>query len=87
MQLVLPTAFRKQALQGCHDDLDHLGMEQTIHLLRDHFYCPGMLTDTTKHIKQCEQCLRLKALPEKAPMENIDVNLPNGISPYGLLDN
>ena len=24
MQLVLPEAFRKQALQGCHDDLGHL---------------------------------------------------------------
>ena len=38
MQLVLPEAFRKQALQGCHDDLSHLGVEQTIELLRDHFY-------------------------------------------------
>ena len=29
MQLVLPKAFRKQALQGCHDDLGHLGIEWT----------------------------------------------------------
>ena len=27
MQLVLPETFRKQALQGCHDDLGHLGIE------------------------------------------------------------
>ena len=27
MQLVLSEAFRKQALQGCHDDLNHLGIE------------------------------------------------------------
>ena len=27
MQLVLPEAFRKQALQGCHDDLGHLKIE------------------------------------------------------------
>ena len=31
-----------------------------------------MLIDTTKHIKQYERCLKFKALPEKAPMENID---------------
>ena len=43
MQLVLLEAFRKQALQGYHDDLGHLGIEQTIDLLRDHFYWPGML--------------------------------------------
>ena len=30
MQLVLPETFRKQVLQGCHEDLGHLRMEQTI---------------------------------------------------------
>ena len=76
MQLVHPEAFGKQALQGDHDDLGHLRMEQTIDLLRDHFYWPGMIDDTTRHIKQCERCLRFKALPEKAPMENIDAAYP-----------
>ena len=76
MQLVLPEAFRKQALQGCHDDLGHLGMEWTIDLLRDCFYWPGMLNNVTRHIKQCERCLRFKTLPEKAPMENIDTTYP-----------
>ena len=45
MQLVLPEACRKQALQGCHDDVGHLGIEQTIDLLRDHFCWPRMLND------------------------------------------
>ena len=65
MQLVLPEAFRKQTLQGCHGDLHHLRIEQTIVLLRDHFYWPGMLAGTAEHIKQCERCLGFKALPEK----------------------
>ena len=56
MQLVLPETFMKQALQGCHDDLGHLGIEQTIDLLRDQFYWPGMMEDMTRHIKQCERC-------------------------------
>ena len=51
MQLVLPEAFRKQALQGCHDDLGHLGIDQTIDLLRDQFYWPGMMEDMIRHIK------------------------------------
>ena len=63
-------------MQGCHDDLSHLGIEQTIYLLRDHFYWPGMLNDVTRYIKQCERCLKFKALPEKAPMENIDATYP-----------
>ena len=37
MQLVLLEAFRKQALQGCHDDWGHLRIEWMIDLLRDHF--------------------------------------------------
>ena len=37
MQLVLPESIRKHALHGCHDDLGHLGIEQTIYLLRDCF--------------------------------------------------
>ena len=35
-----------------------------------------MLNDTTIHIKQCERCLKFKALPEKAPVENIDATYP-----------
>ena len=72
MHLVLPEAFRKQALQGCNDDLGHLRIEQTLDLLTDCFYWLRMLNDVTRHIKQCERCLKFPVLPEKAPMENID---------------
>ena len=65
MQLVLSEAFRKQALQGCHDDLGHLRIEQMIDLLRDHFYWPGMLSDMIKHSKQCKRCQKFKALLKK----------------------
>ena len=47
MQLVLPEAFRKHALQDCHDDLGHLRIEWTIDFLRDHFYWPRMLNYAT----------------------------------------
>ena len=30
----------------------------------------------TRYIKQCERCLRFKALPKKAPIENIDATYP-----------
>ena len=76
MPLVLPESYRKQALQGCHDDLGHLGIERTIDILRDQFYWPGMMEDTVRHIKQCERCLRLKALPGKAPMKTVDATYP-----------
>ena len=37
MQLVLPTTLRVQGLKGCHYDLEHLGIERTLDLLRDQF--------------------------------------------------
>ena len=55
MQLVLPASFRKQAIQGCHDDLSHLRIEWTTDHLRDHSYWPGMMEYMTRHIKQCER--------------------------------
>ena len=76
MQLVFPESFSKQELKGCHDDLGHLRIEQTIDLLRDHFYWSVMMEDMTRHIKQCKQCLRFKALPNKAPMKNFDATYP-----------
>ena len=76
MQLVLPEPFRKQALQGCHDDLHLLRIEWTIDLLRDHFHWPGMMEDMARHIKQCKRCLRFKAVLDKAPMENVDATYP-----------
>ena len=76
VQLVLPEVFRNQALQGCHVNIGNLGIEWMIDLLRDCFHWLGMLTHTTKHIKQCDRCLKLKALPEKATIENIDATYP-----------
>ena len=76
MQLVLPESFRTQALKGCHNDLGHLGVKRTLDLLRDQFYWPGMMEDVTRHIRQCERCLRFKESPNRAPMENVDATYP-----------
>ena len=34
------------------------------------------MEDTVIHIKKCERCLRFKATPDKAPMENVDATYP-----------
>ena len=46
LQFVLPTSFWEKALQACHDNAGHLGIERMTHLLKDRFYWPGMQTDT-----------------------------------------
>ena len=37
-QFVLPKPYGKQSLEACHDNMGHLGIEQTTSLLRDQFY-------------------------------------------------
>ena len=44
--------------------------------LKRSFYWPGMMECMTRHIKQCERCLRFKAVLDKAPMENVDATYP-----------
>ena len=34
------------------------------------------MEDTHRHIRQCDRCLRFKALPDKAPMKNVDATNP-----------
>ena len=35
-----------------------------------------MTEDATRHIRQCDRCLRFKASPDRAPMENVDATYP-----------
>ena len=75
-QFVLPQPYWKQALEACHDNMGHLGIERTTSLLRDHFYWPSILEDIEKHIKSCPQCLRFKTQPEKAELNPIIATRP-----------
>ena len=38
MQFILPSKFREQALEACHDEIRHLGFERSVDLLRDLFF-------------------------------------------------
>ena len=35
-----------------------------------------MTEDMTRHIRQCERCLRFKASPNRAPMKNVYATYP-----------
>ena len=75
-QFVLPKIYWKQALEACHDNMDHLGIERTTSLLRDQFYWPSMLEDIELHVKTCPRCLRFKTQPEKAKLNPIIATRP-----------
>ena len=73
---MLPKSYWKQALEACHDNMGHLGIERTTSLLRDWIYWPSMLEDIGHHVKTCPRCLRFKTLPEKAELNSIIATRP-----------
>ena len=76
VQLVIPQGYHKKALQGCHDDIRHMGVEWMLDLLRDQFYWPGVTKDAELHIAKCEQCIHFKSRLQKVEIENIWATYP-----------
>ena len=73
MQFVLPPKYRKLAIQGCHDDVGHMGVARSVNLLQDRFrfYWPGMAKDMTQHVRKSMRCNCFKRRAERAPLEPI----------------
>ena len=76
LQLILPPSHRTKAIEGCHDQVGHLGLDRVLELLRDWFYWPGMHTDVASYLNSCPRCLRRKSQADQAPLLNIEVNQP-----------
>lgn len=76
-QLVLPDELCPLVLKSLHDNTGHLGIDQTIDLVRAHFHWPRMAADVEQKIRTCGRCVRRKALPERsAPLVNITTSRP-----------
>ena len=74
--MVLPEEYRKAALQGCHDQVGHLGRDRTLELLRDRYFWPGMTKEASDYVAHCERCIRRKIPPNRAPLINISSSFP-----------
>ena len=76
LQLIPPPSHRNKAIEGCHDQVGHLGQDMVLELLRDRFYWPGMYIDVASYLNSCPRCLRRKSQADQAPLLNIEVNQP-----------
>ena len=76
-QLVLPKAYREEAMRGLHNDLGHLGVERAFTLARPRFYWPKMMSDIGEWIKGCERCVTHKThIKISAHLVNISTTYP-----------
>ena len=76
LQLVLPQTYIQRAIEGCHDQVGHLGQDRVLDLLRDRFYWPGIHVNVASYINSCPRCLHRKSQPDKAPLLNIEASQP-----------
>lgn len=77
-QLIIPKKFHPLLYRELHEEMGHLGVERTLHIIRDRFYWPHMQRDVEHYItKQCS-CLKRKK-PNKAvraPLTSIVTTYP-----------
>ena len=75
-QFILPHRFRKRALEACHDEFGHQGMDKTTFLLQKRFFWNGLVNDTREHIGNCSRCLTFKTPEETSELERIECSYP-----------
>lgn len=63
-QLVIPPKFRPLILNQLHEEMGHLGVERTLHLVRERFFWPHMQRDNEHHINKRCSCVKWKR-PQK----------------------
>ena len=73
LHFVVPMFHWVAAMNGCHWDVGHQGQQQTLYLLHDRFWWPGMAAQMQKVISNCKQCIQHKCTCDKAAVQTIIV--------------
>ena len=76
MQLCLPKKYRKEALEGCHDNVGHFGIDRTLDLLRDRFYWPHLMEEAQEYVSSCRRCQMAKGKQQLAPLQPYHADAP-----------
>ena len=73
---MVPKAHWVALKKGCHQDAGHQDQTQTLYLLHDCFWWPGMASQMQKAVLNCEQCIHHEGTHDKAPMQPISFTAP-----------
>ncbi|KAJ8000023.1 hypothetical protein DPEC_G00200510 [Dallia pectoralis] len=77
-QLVLPSKYKKLALEHLHDMMGHVGTERVLSLVRERFYWPYMKTEVEEYVTRKCPCIKQKrpTVHVRAPMGSITTHSP-----------
>ena len=73
---ILPKAYQTAALNGCHQDAGHQGLDHTLSLLQGCFWCPRMAKQMRQTIRACTCCIQYEGCFPKAPLCPIVATAP-----------
>ena len=76
LQLCLPQPYRKAALEGCHDNVGHFGIDRALDLLRDRFYWPHMMEEAKEYVSTCRKCQIAKGKQQLASLQPDHADVP-----------
>ena len=75
-QFVVPLIHRSAALDGCHREAVHQGQRDSLSLMQERFWWPGMARDLRNCIKKCGHCRKFEAAPPIAPLKPLTCSGP-----------
>ena len=64
--IVPPKSCREQLIELLHTS--HCGESKSIHLAKERFYWPGMISDVRTSVQDCKPCLALRKSQEREPL-------------------
>ena len=80
LQIVIPTALRKEVLSDLHEGVvgGHLGIDKTLARLKERYYWPGHFNDVRDWCMNCGTCaVRKSPSPKsKAPLQSVVTGYP-----------
>ena len=71
---MIPQALIPEVLEGCHDQIGHMGRDRTLQIIRERFFFPQMRNEVVFHISQCKSCRDRKAVTPKEPLKPIETS-------------
>ena len=73
--IFLPQKYKQSVLTAMHDNLGHLGIHRTYHIIWQSYYWPQLYNDVSRYCQQCKTCQQQMLHHEKQPM--LSGSVPN----------
>ena len=73
---VVPMGKCQTAIDVCHCSMGHQGWDQTLSLMKERFWWPGMSQALIKAVANCGQCIQYEAKGQLPPMQPIVCTKP-----------